>query len=122
MANSWRNNISSNYTLFMLNLSLLFLCTLIYLINDIIPMQVGFRSNYLNDLLAMPLLLSYSNCLCILNKKYLKILHIIILFFVCSILWEFITPMILAKSVKDYLDILQYAIGTIIYISINQRA
>ena len=120
MANSWRNNISSSYTLFLLNIKIFIICVIIFGINKIIPMNNVFRSNYLNDLLAMPLLLSYSNCIYILNKKTFKITSIITLFIVCSIMWEFITPIFLSKSTKDYLDILQYFIGTIIYILITK--
>jgi len=76
-------------------------------------------SSYFADLLCMPLLLSYSVIMIrkikktpslILNKKM-----ILFAFIYVSIVFEIILPEISTKFTRDYLDILMYFIGSIVF-------
>ncbi len=74
---------------------------------------------YLNDFLAMILVLAFSNLLFI---KYLNIEYtisdfnrIMIFSIVIGFFWEVITPLYNSKSTGDILDILAYLFGGLIY-------
>ncbi len=117
MANCRRYNISGFNPLFLLNLKLFILLVGFYLLNQVVPATQGsFRRMYFNDLLAMPLILSWSQMLLCSKDIKLKIWHMISLFVVCSIAWEVITPMLLSYSIPDILDVFAYVIGTLLYI------
>lgn len=76
-------------------------------------------NNYFNDFLAAILILAYINiCLSFIDYeiKSLKILIPIIL--IMSFVWEYTAIFIKQYSVFDYLDIMVYLIGTIVYWSI----
>lgn len=74
-----------------------------------------FFKGYLNDLLAPILLLAFSNFLLSFYNKELKGKYIYIMIVICSMYWEFITPLYKKDSVCDILDIVMYMCGASIY-------
>lgn len=120
MENCRRNNTSCTDSMLLLNVCIFALCVVTYGVNLVIPVGGNeFSTCYLNDLLAMPLLLSYSQILCIRNGKKIKVLYMILLFIVCSVIWEGVMPAIWIRSVQDYMDVVQYFLGTVVYITIH---
>lgn len=98
-----------------------FICLLIiYLINILyLSENFMFCRFYLNDLLAMPMLLIYTNSLYkLFDKKMQKYIPIVLLV-ICCIVWEILTPIIKITSVGDYNDIIMYIIGTIAWLVDN---
>lgn len=70
---------------------------------------------YFNDLLAPILLLSFSNLLLSFYGKDLQGKNVYLVIAICSIYWEFITPLYKTDSVCDILDIVMYMCGASIY-------
>ena len=73
--------------------------------------------NHFNDLLAMPLLLSYSS---ILIKKKLTYPFIISMTIICSFVWEFVTPIFKTNSTGDWFDVVAYVIGSLLWIILRR--
>jgi hypothetical protein len=71
--------------------------------------------NHFNDLLAIPLLLSYSS---ILIKRKLTYPFIISMTIICSFVWEFITPILKTNSTGDWMDVVAYVVGSLLWIII----
>jgi hypothetical protein len=72
--------------------------------------------NYLNDLLAMPLLLTYAKGLYVFkNRPFPRTLPIILLV-LCSIIWEGIFPLFYSRSTADWMDIVMYTLGTLLFL------
>ena len=84
-------------------------------INKYFISHIEFISSYGNDLLALPLLLSFSS---ILLQNQVKLKYGIILWIIGSILSEFIRPIFDLNSVSDLWDILAYFVGMMIYYGI----
>jgi uncharacterized membrane protein len=74
--------------------------------------------NHFNDLLAMPLLLSYSS---ILIKKKLTYPFIISMIIICSFVWEFVTPIFKTNSTADWLDVVAYVVGSLLWAVMCRR-
>lgn len=83
-------------------------------------------NNYVNDFLIIPIVLTI--CLFILiktknNQKYKIPLPVILyLCFLYSVLFEFILPSYLARYTKDYLDVLLYFTGGIVFYQLQKTA
>lgn len=83
-------------------------------------------NNYVNDFLIIPIVLTI--CLFILrktknNQKYKIPLPVILyLCFLYSVLFEFIFPNYLARYTKDYLDVLLYFAGGIVFCQLQKTA
>ena len=98
---------------------ILIICLLIYFLNQFYLKKIGilFFNNYLNDLIAVPLYFSIINItsLYLRDKEInsLKILFIITI--ILSFLGEYVAIYLRKGSVTDYLDIVCYFIGMIIY-------
>ena len=79
---------------------------------------------YLNDFLAIVLLLAFANILMFIFAPY-PVWRNNWLFFViavfAAIYWEFITPMY-AESVTDPFDLLAYALGSIFFVLFSRRS
>ena len=117
MANSRWYNISGSNPLFLLNLKLFIMLVGFYLLNQVVPTSTtGFRQYYFNDLLAMPLLLAYSQMLLYSKNIKLNVWHMLGLFIGCSMVWELVTPCFLNYSIPDILDVFAYSVGTLLYI------
>lgn len=101
------------------DLIILITCLIFYIINQIFLKKIGilFFNNYFNDLLAVPLYFSLINLISThIRKKEItsfKILFIITI--VLSILGEYVAIFLRKGSVTDYLDILCYFVGMILY-------
>lgn len=97
----------------MINYYIFILTIILGFINKYILYQNEFISSYGNDLLTMLVLLSFYS---ILFRKQIKLKYGIILFIIVSILAEFVRPLVnLAPSVFDWLDIVAYGVGMVIY-------
>ena len=106
--NCWRNHHSSYFVINLLILMSLYALNELYL-KSLHPI---FR-NHFNDLLAMPLLLSYSS---ILIKKKLIYPFIISMTIICSFVWEFVTPIFKNNSTGDWLDVVVYVVGSLLWV------
>jgi|SRR5690554_559793 len=79
---------------------------------------------YLNDILAPPILLAYANILFSLSPFSYRLVDLVpILLFVLAVglFWEFITPVYYPVRVGDWLDILAYGAGGMIYYLVCRR-
>lgn len=104
------------------NIILIVLSLLFYLINKLnrlfgfVIFDNAYINNHLNDILASSVILGFSNIL--LENKYHMIenlLSIEIFVLVCGLFWEFITPLYKADSVSDFLDLIAYCFGGLVY-------
>ena len=71
---------------------------------------------YFNDFLATIMILSWSNIL--LESKYKGIYsfkYICLYTILLSIIWEYLTPLFLNRSVGDPLDVVAYFLGSFVY-------
>ena len=104
-----------------LNLTLAFGIFGLYLLNQFIFKQIGpsFFRFYFNDLLAMPLLLAYSNSLyAIFGKtKYALAtpIRILALTLFAALVWEAAAPIFIERSIGDLLDVGAYLVGGALY-------
>ena len=73
-------------------------------------------NDHFNDFLASILILAYINiCLSFIDYE-LRSLHILIaIILIISFVWEYIAIFIKPHSVCDYLDVIAYLIGAIVY-------
>ncbi|WP_304103037.1 hypothetical protein [Methanobrevibacter ruminantium] len=102
---------------------ILSICTILYITNQIFLKKIGiaFFNNYFNDLLAVPLYFSLINLISLIisNKeiKSFKVLFFITI--ILSFLGEYLAIYLRKGSVTDYLDILSYFIGLVIYFTLK---
>lgn len=77
---------------------------------------------YFNDLMAPMFMLAYSNILLdTVNRKFSKLVHIVIFTLVVGFIWEFVAPLMKEGAVSDPVDILCYLIGGVIYWEMQNR-
>ena len=79
-----------------------------------------FTGSYLNDLLCMPIILSFTEYILYITRKYhlikkLSIGQIIIGCMYVSIVFEWIMPHVSNRYIADKYDIVCYALGGLIY-------
>lgn len=82
-----------------------------------IPYIGYFLKNHFNDFLGGMLFCCYVNALLFYNKKK-QITNFFFLFsfmFLVSLSWEFIFPLFLKYSTADWLDVIAYMSGTLLY-------
>lgn len=71
---------------------------------------------YFNDLICPLGFLAYVNILLsFIDKKMNTLFSILIFCFLCGTIWEFIAPFLKEGSVTDFIDLLCYCIGGILY-------
>ena len=111
-----------------LNLWLLFGSLTLYLVNQFLLKSLSDNliiQSYLNDFLAMGVLLPYANLMLALYPgKDIRLLSSlsILLFTLCvALFWEYATPMYLARSVGDYWDIVAYGAGGLTIVMLYRR-
>ena len=110
MGNSFCDN-NSNYSI----INLLILVSL-YTLNELYLKSLHpIFKNHFNDFLAMPLLLSYGS---LVHKKNLSTLTVVLLTVFCSFVWEFVAPMYKSDSMGDWLDVVSYLLGSLVWISV----
>ena len=105
-----------------LNISVIIAVFAVYTINTFFG-KPNFNSRFLhcyfNDMFAMPLILAYTNLLIYwLGSKSMQIItpvRIGCLTALCVIVWEGITPMVFASSVRDMFDVVAYSFGAFCY-------
>ena len=112
------NTSSTKKKYFYKNIVVFLFSTLLFLLNYFYLKRTNiFFKCYFNDVLAMPLLLSYSSILFYaINKEKITMNFAVILTIVVSLFWEFITPMYKKDSISDMKDIIAYFFGTFLYI------
>ena len=110
------------------NFSLIIICLLFFLLNTLLLKNIdlgilnSFFRGYFNDLLAPIIFLSFMNILLknILNIEIKKATYLISITLIISFIWEYIAIFLKPSSTFDYLDIIAYLIGCLIYyININ---
>jgi hypothetical protein len=101
------------------------LCVLFYLMNQQCFKRVSNNfiiHGYLNDFLAMPLLLSYSNILMFAGKRYFLLLttlkSVIPFSILVGLFWEYVTPLYRSSKVCDPYDLIAYVLGSLVYLAI----
>lgn len=107
------------------NDGIIIFCFLIYVANQLtknkisLPLISFFAKNYFNDVVCGCLVVAFSNHILkyYKNGKYrIRNLFFILLFVLaCGIFWEYIIPFIRKNSTSDYVDMLAYLVGGIIY-------
>ena len=126
MENCWRNNFSCiNISVLLKNIGgyekILTTSFFLYVLNEIVlKNQYIIFKNHFNDLLAIPLLLSYTGFLMKKKGKMMNTKFLIGLTIVSSFVWEYITPYYLKKSTGDWLDVLAYFIGLFIFLVLER--
>lgn len=110
-------------TLIGLNVALIVISVIGYGVNQLILKRISsnwFVHGYLNDVLAMLLLLPFSDLL--LGRTSLRChgvwrsVTLMVIAFGAGVFWEFVTPLYLRSSVSDSFDFLAYLAGSTIYI------
>jgi hypothetical protein len=108
VASSWRHY----YRCFDLGVLLI-----LWLFNEaVLKPEYDWARWYFNDLLAMPMLLSWSSLLFILRGKEMPEEYPVFLFVMCSVTWEIIFPFWVGRGTSDPLDVMMYTFGTLFWI------
>lgn len=105
------------------NLSLIIICLILFVINTLFLKKMNFETlnsffrGYLNDLLAPIIFLSFMNLLLknILNIEINKAIYLFIITLFISFIWEYMAIFVKNNAVFDYLDIIVYLLGCLIY-------
>lgn len=123
--NSRRNSASSNSPSFLLevpiNIYILFVCIVLYLCNRFfISDTVPFFKNYFNDLLAIPLLFSFSKLWAFGFGIRLDRLLLVCIYVVACTTWELVFPYLVHYGTSDSIDILMYTLGLIIHLETEE--
>ncbi len=103
---------------------LFILCLLIFLVHQfierIVKVEVAVLDNYLDPLLAMPIILhliTLERRILTRNPGYrMPLVHIILYFIIVSVIVEIVFPMFNPKLIGDPIDVVLYAIGSGFYI------
>lgn len=118
----WRDRISCHRTCVFVNVGIITTCTALYGLNRwvFIPfLKWPFLSWYLNDLLAMPWLLAYSNLLIwvsgLRRLALVSVWRILAVGVLVGCFWEYAGPLLNPRSVTDEWDLLAYLGGAILY-------
>lgn len=102
-----------------MDLSILFTCLICYIANQIFFKSLGivFFNNFFNDLLAVPLYFSIMNILGMYfnGKEITSFKLLILLTILLSFLGEYVAIYLRPGSTTDYLDVVCYFIGMLIY-------
>ena len=121
ICNCRRYYFGGNCTFILLNLKTLAFSLLIWLANELLIKNMTnhfFIHNYLNDVLAMGILLPFSNLLLSLytNKdvRLKKIFPITLFTIVVGLYWEYISPLY-TNNTCDLFDIMAYLLGAYLY-------
>lgn len=122
MCYRWRNNLGHCDSFIILNAVVLVSCFLVYLANQYCFKRLSDHfiiHGYLNDFLAMPLLLSYSNILIFVGKRHrilLTTLKSVIPFTILvGLFWEYVTPLYRSSKCCDPYDLIAYILGSLMY-------
>ncbi|MCL2688133.1 MAG: hypothetical protein FWE58_06315 [Methanobrevibacter sp.] len=79
-------------------------------------------NDHFNDFLASVLILAYINiCLSFIDYELKSFYVLIVVILLISFVWEYVAIFIKPYSVFDYLDIIAYLIGAIVYWMIINR-
>lgn len=106
------------------NIAITIAILVIFLINQLFLKSTGFWffTDYLNDLMAVPLFFSILNTVYLWesNKKIIKLSHYIAITTILTILGEFVAVFTRDGSVIDIFDICFYFIGMFLYYFIER--
>lgn len=107
---------------FLLNLCVFSATVLLYLLNEFglkAWTEHAFVQGHMNDLLAMGLLLPYSNVLLGLytgrDLRLVRFGPIVSFALLVGLFWEYVTPFYYEKSVGDPWDVVFYVAGSLVY-------
>ena len=106
----------------LVNILILTVCVILYGVNRFFLKEAlgwSFLRCYWGDVLAGPVILSYSNILFIAvgHEEYSvrSLTKIVGFMFLVGFFWEFITPLFRKGSITDYFDMVAYLVGGITY-------
>ena len=75
---------------------------------------------HFNDFLAGIAILAYINLMLSLSKYHRMIITTfpkgIVISLTCGLLWEYVFPLVFPHGTSDYLDVISYVLGGIVYI------
>jgi len=98
------------------------ICLFLYFLNQTFFKNIDIKlvhdlfNFYFNDLLAMPLFLSYLNfLLSFIKKKVISLKYLLIITVFCAFVGEYVAIFTRPNSVADIWDVVCYFIGTFIY-------
>ena len=108
-----------------INIVLMLTVTFLYLLNNNVikiystGLWHKFFVCYFNDAICPLFFLAYCNFLLLTSRREITSLKVILIVITCSgFVWEFIGPFIKKSSVTDYMDLVCYVVGAIIYWSL----
>ncbi len=110
-------------------LLVIFPSMVIYLINRLtknlneIPFLGYVCKCHLNDFIGGVVFCAYFNMLLhICGYRHLhRMSHILLLTFLCGMVWEFVFPIILPYSISDPLDVVSYVLGGTLYYLLTRK-
>lgn len=95
---------------------------LLYIINRLYLKNLfewTFIQHYFNDVLAGVLIVAMANVFAVIGGQrrllLISFVRILVFTFVCGVFWEYVTPLYLAYSVSDPLDVFAYMVGGTLY-------
>ena len=108
------------------NIHIICMCLLVYSVNQIvlksisnIPIVSVFSKNHLNDVVCGCLIIAYVNYVLNYYKngeyKIKSLPYILLLDTGCGLFWEYVAPLIRSGSTSDYMDLIAYLFGGIVY-------
>lgn len=105
-----------------LNLIILVISSLLYLLNELyfkglkIEYIFYFMNSHFNDLIASLVILAFANLLLgFVQHRIDKFKYIILFILGCSIVWEGLGKFARSNAVFDWIDVICYFLGAIIY-------
>jgi hypothetical protein len=94
----------------------------IYFINNIFIKKYTdglvqlFFNCYFNDLICPIIFFSYTNILLVTaNRELTNLRKLLLIGMVCSLVWEWIGPLLNTSSISDINDVFFYIAGTVLY-------
>lgn len=104
------------------NLILIMIFSCIYFINNIFIKKYTdglvqlFFNCYFNDLICPIIFFSYTNILLVTaNRELTNLRKLLLIGMVCSLVWEWIGPLLNTSSISDINDVFFYIAGTVLY-------
>ena len=122
ICHSWRDNFSGCGSFIILNSTILVVSFFAYLVNQFVLKRISGNfliHGYVNDFLAIPLLLAYSNILILLGARhymlFVTLRKIIPFTILVGFFWEYVTPLYRSSKVCDPYDLIAYLLGSVTY-------
>lgn len=122
----WSSSIRSNWI--KRNITIFIIFFLLYLVNRFLkPTTNIYLIDYIlqchfNDFIGAIIFCVYTNTILVISKRRKPIFNfwvLLVYMLIIAICWEFLFPIILPYSTSDFLDVIAYLFGTIVYFLLN---